>query len=108
MKTHQGIDERSLAFHRLIAEKLRADPSLLEIPRRNLQRWLKTCSDDVRPALLEWQEIIEEGDIARIIGILEERSDKARAMRQNSPFPGVMSTQERLAIIRQFRDRPPI
>src|ERR1035438_10384593 len=36
---HQRIDQRSLALHRAIADKLRADPSLVEVARENLDRW---------------------------------------------------------------------
>ena len=36
---HRRIDARSLAMHRAIAEKVRADPSLLAIAYRNLDRW---------------------------------------------------------------------
>ena len=38
---HQRIDRRSLAMHRAIAGKLRADPSLLAIAHENLDRWQK-------------------------------------------------------------------
>ena len=35
---HSAIDRRSLMMHRIIAERLRANPALLEIPRGNLAR----------------------------------------------------------------------
>ena len=54
MKDHRLIDERSLAFDRLIAAKLRSQPSLVEKARGNLARWLETCSAGAKPALLEW------------------------------------------------------
>jgi hypothetical protein len=38
---HQRIDQRSLALHRAIAGKLRADPSLLAVADDNLDRWSK-------------------------------------------------------------------
>jgi hypothetical protein len=39
LRGHQRIDQRSLALHRAIAEKLRANPALIEIARDNLDRW---------------------------------------------------------------------
>jgi hypothetical protein len=39
LQGHQRIDQRSLALHRAIAEKLRADPSLIQIAHDNLDRW---------------------------------------------------------------------
>jgi hypothetical protein len=38
---HRRIDARSLALHRAIAGKLRADPSLLVIAHDHLDRWSK-------------------------------------------------------------------
>jgi hypothetical protein len=36
---HRRLDERSLALHRLVAEKVRATPALLDKARENLRRW---------------------------------------------------------------------
>jgi hypothetical protein len=36
---HSRLDERSLAMHRLVAEKVQADPTLLDKARDNLRRW---------------------------------------------------------------------
>ena len=61
MKDHRLIDERSLAFSHLIADKLRADPALVRHARGNLERWLRDCSERSRPALLEWRELLDGG-----------------------------------------------
>jgi hypothetical protein len=39
---HSRLDERSLALHRLIAEKVLADPALLDKAWDNLRRWAAT------------------------------------------------------------------
>ena len=36
---HQRIDARSLAMHRAIAGKVRANPQLVEVARDNIRRW---------------------------------------------------------------------
>jgi hypothetical protein len=39
---HSRLDERSLDMHQLIAEKVRAEPALLEKARENVRRWQRT------------------------------------------------------------------
>ena len=55
---HQRIDERSLAMHPAIAEKLRAEPGLLAIARENLDRWQDQAGRS-RPYLEEWRRILD-------------------------------------------------
>ena len=44
MRSHEWIDERSLALHEAVAAKLEREPQLLDIARANLQRWTATGS----------------------------------------------------------------
>jgi hypothetical protein len=104
MKDHRLIDERSLAFHRLIAAKLRADPAVVDHARANLRRWLGTSSPNVRPVLLEWQAILD-GAREPLLALLESDDEHATRLRQSSPFAGVLSTAERTAIILEFARR---
>jgi hypothetical protein len=104
MKDHRLIDERSLAFHSLIAAKLRAQPALLEKPRQNLERWFRTCAGGVRPDLLEWQRMIE-GRFDELLALLVANDERATRLRQSSPFCGILTQEERLAIIREFQAR---
>jgi hypothetical protein len=59
MKDHRLIDERSLAFDRLTAAKIAADPALIERARGTLRRWLTAASPRVRPVLLEWEALLK-------------------------------------------------
>jgi hypothetical protein len=104
MKDHRLIDERSLAFHRRIAEKVGEDPSLLENARANLQRWLKTCSPGVRLTLLEWQQVLQL-PFETLLTFLVSTDERATRLRQSSPFSGILTEAERLAIIREFHAR---
>lgn len=107
MKDHRLIDERSLAFDRLTARKLAADPSLVEKARDNVNRWLKTSSPRNRKVLLEWQEILSR-PIDQIIGVLLDESEEGKRLRQSSPFAGVLSQEERMAILKDFQSRDAI
>ena len=77
MKDHRLIDERSLAFDRLIVAKLTADPRLVEKAPGNIQRWLLTCSAGVRPALLEWQQLLD-GSLDELLAFMVATDERAR------------------------------
>lgn len=49
MSNHQNIDLRSLAMDQRTAEKLLANPALVDRGLANLDRWLKTCSPVYAP-----------------------------------------------------------
>ena len=104
MKNHLLIDERSLAFDRLIVDKLRREPTLVGKARRNLTRWLETCSPGARPDLLEWQRCLS-GPFDQLLALLEATDPRATQLRQSSPFCGILTPQERLDIIREFHAR---
>ncbi len=104
MKDHRLIDERSLAFHRLISAKLRQQPDLVEKARGNIARWLKICSAGVEPTLLEWQGVLA-GSFDQIVAQLEATDERATRLRQSSPFTGILTQSERLKIIREFQAR---
>jgi hypothetical protein len=104
MKDHRLIDERSLAFDRLIVEKLRRDPTLVDKARANLSRWLQTYDQRSVPTLLEWQRLLD-GPFVELLAILESTGERAARLRQSSPFCGILTPAERLAIIREFYAR---
>lgn len=104
MKDHRLIDERSLAFDRLIIEKLRANPSLIEKARANISRWLQTAGARSRPDLLEWQSLLD-GPMPELLATLASSDEREARLRQSSPFCGILTRAERLAIIREFHAR---
>ena len=100
---HRRIDERSLAMHRLVAQKLRADPALLDAARGNLRRWQEMDGSPVR-TLSEWENILS-GTAAQVAEFLEERSERATRLRQSSPFAGILTEAERKAIYESYSTR---
>jgi hypothetical protein len=97
---HQRIDRRSLAMHQAIADKLRADPSLLAVARENLARWSK-ANGSSQPYWDAWQEILNR-PLAEVLALMVEDSEKMTAMRQANPFAGILTPRERWAIYDQF------
>lgn len=102
MRTHQEIDERSLALHRLIADKIRSDPALFERARGTLARWRTTVCSASQPYLAEWERLMNQG-VDTCLAVAVEDSQWATALRQSSPFTGVLTNQERFAFLKTWR-----
>ena len=99
---HRRLDERDLALHRAVADKIEADPSLVQVARKNLASWL---SKGVwSPYFVEWERILA-GPLALLLEILRSTDERAVNLRQSSPFAGILSDQERLAIYNAFAAR---
>ena len=106
MRSHQWIDQRSLAFGRAIAARLESHPEVIAEARATLLRWLTTCSPGTRRTLQEWLDILD-GPPGGVIAILIGEDERATRLRQSNPFAGVLSQQERNAILLQFESHDP-
>jgi hypothetical protein len=84
---HHRLEERSLALHRLIAQKVKATPALLDKARENVRRW-RQSNPTPSSALAEWDQIMR-GPVGELAAFLVERSEKAARLRQSSPFCGI-------------------
>lgn len=100
---HSRLEERSLAMHRLIAEKVQADPALLNKARDNLRRWQES-EGSPRLALAEWEQLLD-GPLGQVMQFITERSEHARRLRQSSPFAGILTPTERRAIYESYSTR---
>ena len=105
MRSHEFIDERSLALAQLVADKLERDPSLLETARANLTRWVAANGGRPQPAYAEWLELIDRLPLTAILGILRTDSENNRRLRQSSPFAGILTHEERWRILRSYEAR---
>jgi hypothetical protein len=103
MHDHDRIDARSLSMHQRVAERIRAQPELMQRARATLARWRTTVSPAAQPYLQEWERLMDEG-LEPCLRMAEEDSARARAMRQASPFAGLLSNAERFAFIRAWRE----
>jgi hypothetical protein len=101
MKSHRLIDARSQAFGRAIAARLASEPELIGRARATLVRWLATCSPRAWATLQEWLVVLD-GPADGIVALLTGDDERAVRLRQSNPFAGVLSQQERTAILRQF------
>ena len=100
VESHQFLDLVGLERAKAIAAKLRAEPPLVQVARENLRRWL-SCDDyspGARRALLEWQRLIERSSLDDLLDALADPSPEGERRRQSSPFAGILTEEERMAI----------
>ncbi|MGA2738000.1 MAG: hypothetical protein ABSG65_11180 [Bryobacteraceae bacterium] len=100
LRGHQRIDRRSLALHRAIAEKLRADPALIGIAVENIERW-SMAGGHSQPYWDAWRQILSR-PLPEILDVIVEEGERMTAMRQATPFAGVLPSLERWAIYEKF------
>jgi hypothetical protein len=100
LRGHQRIERRSLEMHRAIAAKLRAHPELLAIARDNIDRW-SAREGRTQPYWDAWREILARPR-DEVLDLLAQDSERMTALRQATPFAGVLDPRERWEIYRRF------
>ncbi len=98
MDGHRTAERRSLAYHREVAERLLRDNALLGAARARVSDWARdrTVHERYRvawAALLSFEPRI-------VADRLVEDSEEMRALRQVSPFAGVLEPRVRWQIWR--------
>jgi hypothetical protein len=102
MDLHRLAEERSVAYHRVIAARLREQPEILQEARQRVDGWLAASGQPPWRAT-RWAAILDL-EPATIETFLTERSEQADELRQSSPFAGVLSPRERWQIWRETRE----
>ena len=92
LKTHREIDQRSIKLARAVAEKIDGQPTLLN----QVKVWLAGRPEE---CLSEWRELLEL-PWNQVRQALLDESETGHQRRQNSPFVGILTPQERWAIYR--------
>ena len=105
MDPHQLAEERSLAYHRVVAARLVDDPRLLVEARARVEQWLANGTRAAR-ALERWRSILELPP-SEIAALLVDSGELARELRQSSPFAGALDPRERWRIWRAVRAAHP-
>ena len=78
---HHLAEERSIAYHRAIADRLRANPKLLDAVRQRLHNQLQNeAQAPISPSQRHWAQVwldIIEQPIDRVLEFIVERSARA-------------------------------
>jgi hypothetical protein len=102
MDLHRLSEERSIAYHSAIAERLRDHPEILANARQRVQSWLEASPEPPFYAR-KWAEVLA-GDESSIAAFMVDRSELAYELRSSSPFAGALKPQERWKIWRETRE----
>lgn len=93
MDPHQLAERRSLLLHRAIADRLRADPSLLLSVAERVEDWRRRGL--LAPPYADaWARLLE-APLAELIAVMISDTERARALRQSTPFVGIIKPRER-------------
>jgi hypothetical protein len=99
---HAAAEDVSLELHRAVAERLLEDPALVERARERVAGWLRD-GPVARPYAEAWQAVLAE-PVEAVARFLADPGEKARQMRQASPFAGVLDPRTRWSIWRRARE----
>jgi hypothetical protein len=91
-------DTVSADRYRLIADKIEADPTLLDIPLANIARWLGNGHSAVK-RLEGWRRMLLDAKESRegmekLLFILRDQDWESVMWKDFSPFPGILSSSE--------------
>ncbi len=101
MDLHRLAEERSLALHAAIETRLRKDPALIGRARERVRGWLSDGS--VHRFYAERWRALLDGPDTLLFATLASTDEEDRALRQVTPFAGVVPAKERWAIWRDVR-----
>jgi excisionase family DNA binding protein len=96
--------EQSLWLHGKIAGRLVEEPDLvLSRARENLDRFSKIHAGTMAERWLDiWRQTLGSGT-GPVLNMLTSHTPLARELRQNSPFTGILSQDERMKVLDSFR-----
>lgn len=91
---HGRAERRSLAYHRALARRLRRP--MVDDALRLLWKWREQGRVDARYAD-SWEQLLRR-PVSEVRQVIGEDTQRARDLRQNSPFAGMLSEAERRRI----------
>lgn len=96
-------DDFSLELGRAVARHLKRDEvQVRALAQRNLDR--ARAEHPVEPSWIHrWQELLD-GPTSELIDVLTSPDERARALRQSSPFAGVLTPRERWAALAEVKE----
>jgi hypothetical protein len=101
VEPHRLAEARSIALHEEVARRLRADSALLEAARARVDGWLASGAVHPRYALA-WRDLLSSS-LDEVCAAIVDPGERARALRQSTPFAGVVDPRTRWRIWRAVR-----
>src|SRR5688500_10025773 len=104
MDAHRLCEERSLALHAEVAARLRRDPHLLAGVRARVEGWLSGIGPTHPRYAAAWRALLATDPDATCAALVDP-GERMRAMRQCTPFAGIVDPRTRWRIWREVRAR---
>lgn len=92
--THTEHDAWALVLSSAVADKLDANPQIIQQAQQYIEDCLKTCSTREEKELIEWKRMLQSMSVPRLKRFLVDESERAIRLRQSSPFVEALSQQE--------------
>ena len=102
MNLQSRSDRRSLSIHRQVVKRLLEDPSLWEVPLRNLDSWEQN-NGGLSVIQQIWKRILTTESQETIIKRLLSRSKESTHLRSSSPFVGIIDPETREKIFKRYQ-----
>jgi transcriptional regulator with XRE-family HTH domain len=98
-------ERRTLELHKLIAEKLRADPQNVVQRAKARIEVMRSRDPEGRsaPYIEAWDQLLS-GSIDELEAAMTSTDQISRDLRQTSPFGGTLSDDERLEVLNRVAD----
>ena len=102
MNLQTRSDRRSLSLHRQVVKQLRNNPSLWDVPLRNLERWKQNNGTLSVPQQI-WKRILVTEPHEKVIERLLSKSEESTQLRSSSPFTGIIDQKTREKIFKRYQ-----
>lgn len=97
-------ERRSLWLAHVVAASVATEPErTIANALAHLEKARPTARGQARKWLDEWAELLD-GPVDQILAALTDRSLRGRELRQNSPFAGAVTQEQRLMALEAWRD----
>jgi hypothetical protein len=100
LRTAANLDRRSLDLHRLIAQRVRGNPALLDQTKATLARW-RAVDPRGCAGWDEWAATLESGLEATLEAMLDP-GERGQYLRSCTPFTRVLAARERAEFLKSW------
>lgn len=100
VRSHRTAELRSIAFHGLVAERL--NDEVVASARTRVDGWLADGGPVAGPSARRWRTLLARRPVDLALALTED-TEEMRDLRQNTPFAGTVSSEERWRIVREIR-----
>ncbi|MGD9562490.1 MAG: hypothetical protein AB7F88_09765 [Pyrinomonadaceae bacterium] len=90
-----------------MAERLLTDPDrVIKKAKSNIARWIGRAdrNDPFARSYFEWKEILESRSPDEIRRLILRKDDEGQYLRSTTPFAGIVSRDERVAVLRECEE----